>query len=523
MVEKMVKRGLGGLAAMLLCASAAYAANVETMGIGAMNTGQAGAVSAYCDNVFAAYYNPAGLSLIEKPTLSAGAIYYNAKVKVYGWNVETQGKNDNIADDIRDYESDTMDIFSPSLGFAMPVTDTLSFGVAAYTPYGLHVTWDKDPAKSPSSAYAWESYYGRVAVTPTLAYKIGDRFSVGVGVSIGRSVSEAGKSVEYHDQFSAVANARAIAEGSGRDYLLPSDLVQGTQVAVGTAYAFNGDGSMENAKAMAAGATLLDGAQFKMEATDDVNYSLNVGVMYRPIDQLSFGLTYRGRADGDFEGDVFITDATVIDPTTGQPMRVNLDGTVEMKYDHPEQVQAGVRWFASEKLSVEADVTWTGWSVNDRQVEHVVLKDVPVPVVDDAGTITGFDVQDMPSTFDHARDWEDTTAYRLGVAYQATRTLAFRAGYTYDPSPIPDETFEFGWPDTDRNVYTLGLGWQINQRWNLDAVLQHVISTEKRRIAGVSHELNDNYAKAYGDPDTKVYCRDEGILWGAGLTMTYTF
>ena len=82
MVERMVKKGVVLLASMVVGTASAMAANVETMGIGAANTAQAGAVSAYCDNVYAAYYNPAGLTLIEKPTLSVGAIYYNAKIKI---------------------------------------------------------------------------------------------------------------------------------------------------------------------------------------------------------------------------------------------------------------------------------------------------------------------------------------------------------------------------------------------------------------------------------------------------------
>ncbi|WP_300671828.1 outer membrane protein transport protein [Desulfoluna sp.] len=490
-VEKMVKKGWVVLAAVVLTASSALAANIETMGIGVMNTGQAGAVSAYCDNVFAAYYNPAGLTLIEKPTLTAGSMVYHAQIKVYDWNVTGYPtdpayggafENGNVAKGPLDFDSDEMVVASPSLGFAMPMTDKISLGVAVYTPYGLRVTWDKDPANSPSSAYAWESYYGRVAFTPTLAYKVSDKFSVGVGVSLGRSVSEAGKTVEFSD--GAKAGLVSIAKQA--------------------------DASEEDKK-NAFGAMMFDGAQMKLEATDDFNYSFNVGLMYRPIEQLSFGLTYRGRTETDFEGDVMVKNATAINPANLQPISgqggLNLDGSVKMEFDHPEQVQAGVRWFANEKLEIEADVTWTGWSVNKRQDENITL------------LVGG---KEMFQTFKHDRYWEDTTAYRLGASYQATEAFSFRAGYTYDPSPVPDETFEFGWPDTDRNVYALGMGWKINDRWMMDAVLQHIISTEKRPTTGGSTELNTNYKGVYG-PGAKVSCKDEGILWGAGVSLTYSF
>jgi len=106
-------------------------------------------------------------------------------------------------------------------------------------------------------------------------------------------------------------------------------------------------------------------------------------------------------------------------------------------------------------------------------------------------------------------------------SYQATEAFAFRAGYAYDPSPVPEETFDMGWPDTDRNLYSLGMGWQINERWMLDAVLQHIISTSKR-LTDNSHNMDDNYGDAYWK-SASVSMKDEGILWGAGVTVTYTF
>ncbi|VVS94351.1 OmpP1/FadL family transporter [Desulfoluna spongiiphila] len=495
-VEKMVKKGLVVLAAVVMTASSAYAANVETMGIGSMNTAQAGAVAAHADNVFAAYYNPAGLTLIEKPTLSASVMFYDAQIKVYDWNVTTAGSNPNVPKGPMDFESDEMSIVSPSMGFAMPLTDKITLGVAAYTPYGMSVTWDKNTTKNPGAAYAWESTFGRVAVTPTLAYKVSDKFSVGVGVSLGRSVSDAGKTVEYSPETHVELNTKLVA----------AKTAAATAAGAGDTAGAAAYGKLaEEIGTKAYGLALLDGSHLKMETTDDFNYSFNAGIMYRPIEQLSFGLTYRGRTDADFEGD--ITVSNVMGGTVD-----NLDGTVTMEFDHPEQVQAGVRWFATSKFSMEADVTWTGWSVNDKQIEKAVIN-VPDPI--NGGTVA------MEETFEHDRDWDDTTAYRLGISYQATDAFAFRAGYAYDPSPVPEETFDMGWPDTDRNIYSVGMGWQINERWMLDAVVQHIISTSKR-LTNESKEMDKNYTSVYGAP-ASVSLKDEGILWGAGLTVTYTF
>ena len=504
-VERMVKKGVVILAALILGVSSAMAANVETMGIGAMNTAVAGAVAAYCDNVYAAYYNPAGLTLIEKPTVSTGALYYNAKVKISDWDYKKRaGSNTRLDGGPTSFESDTMNLLVPDMGFSVPVSKKLTFGMAAYAPYGLHVTWEKDPSKNPGAAYAWESKYGRFAVTPTLAYKISDKLSVGVGVSLGRSESKAGKTVTYQEGLVAKSTSAADVEAA----------IQGA-----VRYA----GSKAGATKLVGMATLLNGAHLTMDAADDFNHSFNVGMMYRPVETFSFGLTFRSRTEARFEGDVNITGAS--------GGAANYKGEVEMDYDHPEQLQAGVRWFATPKLSVEFDTTWTGWSTNKKQVEKVSLHNVVAPVAGDKG---GFETvvidgvehvkmapTDMAMSFTHDRNWKDTFSYRLGVIYEATPTLTLRGGYAYDPSPVPDATFDLGWPDTDRNMFSFGLGWKISDTWTLDAVLQHVRSTKKRAVSG-SKELDPIYSNAFASP-TGVSLKDQGILWGAGVTLTYSF
>ncbi|MDY0131654.1 MAG: outer membrane protein transport protein, partial [Desulforegulaceae bacterium] len=177
--------------AIIFCftAASAYAGSVETFGIGAKETAQGKAVAAQADTPFAVYYNPAGLTQIEGPTFSAGAVFYNAdvtskmKVKAADGSVLMAGDN----------ETDNDTLINPALGYAMPITDRVSFGVAAYSPYGLTIESNKNPYENPISFFAWESHYVRVAVTPTVAYKFSDKLSFGFGVSLGQSECNAGR------------------------------------------------------------------------------------------------------------------------------------------------------------------------------------------------------------------------------------------------------------------------------------------------------------------------------------------
>ncbi|MBI9090407.1 MAG: outer membrane protein transport protein [Desulfobacterium sp.] len=432
------------LTVVLLVASNSHAGVVQTFGIGANATAQGEAVVAHANDPFAVYYNPAGLTLIKKPMVTTGVMIYDARVEITNFRLNSSaapGANFNTGPS--DFESDCDPIYNPNIGFAMPINDKWGFGIAVYAPYGLHLEWDKDYTKNPGALYASESKYARKVLTPAFGYKVTDKLAVGFGISLGQSISDAGKTYPPNP-----------AMGPSPTYL-------------------------------------------KLESEDDFNWSFNVGVMYRPIDKVSLGVTYRSRAEGDFDGDVLRNEVKI--------------STVTMDYDHPECVQAGVRYFASKDLSVEFDMTWTRWGILDEQVEKT-------PIAPGGG-------------FHHDRNWNDEIQYKIGLEWKITDAFALRTGYTYDPTPVPNSTFDLGWPDTDRNVYNIGFGWDITERWRLDGVIQHVRSTSVRQINGDSGELNHVYGPivsggtggAIPADTVAVAFGDEGILWGYGMNLSYTF
>lgn len=68
--ERLSAIGTAYLAALLLFAAPAYAA-FEDLGAGARGPGMGNAFTAVADDVYAIYYNPAGLALLERPELAA--------------------------------------------------------------------------------------------------------------------------------------------------------------------------------------------------------------------------------------------------------------------------------------------------------------------------------------------------------------------------------------------------------------------------------------------------------------------
>ena len=470
-----MRKGLVSFAIMVLAVLVATvtvrAGNVDTYGIGAKATALGGAFSAYADDPFAAYYNPAGLTQIEKPTLSMGANVVKPVIRVYDYRVTGMDYvPDGVVGPANMYDQSRL-LVVPHLGFAMPIGEGFSAGVAAYVPYGLDIQWKKDVAATglgsgfccnPGSYNSYRSYYLREVVSPTLAYKFHDKFSVGAGLSFGKSKS--GVERLAFSPLSSLHNKRVITE--------------------------------------------LD---------DDFNWSFNVGLMYKPVDFLVFGLTYRGRTDTKFEGTTKMKgvggEITVM--TEGGPLTVPLSNTkvrAKTEIDHPEQIQAGIRYIPSEKISIEADVTWTHWSVIDGYTVKFNRPFLNVPAL---GPMNPAKTSEY-----FKRDWDDTIQFRLGAEWKVNTMIALRGSYLYDPTPIPDRTMDIQWPDADKHTFALGTGLNFG-RISVDATIQYTWIPEKRKIKGESANLNDTYEKGGGDP--RVALEADGHLWGGAMTLNYTF
>ena len=68
----------------------------------------------------------------------------------------------------------------PNLYFTMDLTEKLKYGFAITAPFGLATDYDRDWV---GRYQAKESELVTVNINPSLAYKVNDSFSVGVGVS----------------------------------------------------------------------------------------------------------------------------------------------------------------------------------------------------------------------------------------------------------------------------------------------------------------------------------------------------
>ena len=155
-----------------------------------------------------------------------------------------------------------------------------------------------------------------------------------------------------------------------------------------------------------------------------------VGVMYRPEAEkrLSFGLVWKSQVDLDFEG--------TGDFDMAQPYRSQLppDGDISTTLHLPMSIGGGVAFRPNEKIELEANAVWINWKKFDT---------IDIKLADGRHTV-------------QPQDYKNTVTLRVGGEYKINPKAAVRAGYIYDPTPVPGTTLSARLPDINRHDVTLG-------------------------------------------------------------------
>jgi long-chain fatty acid transport protein len=163
-----------------------------------------------------------------------------------------------------------------------------------------------------------------------------------------------------------------------------------------------------------------------------------VGVMYRPEAEkrLSFGLTYKSQVNLDFDGKG--------DFDMAEPYRSQLppDGDISTTLHLPMSIAGGVAFRPNEKIEVEANAVWINW----KKFETI---DITLP--DGSHSV-------------QPQDYKNTVTLRVGGEYKINPKAAVRAGYIYDPTPVPGTTLSARLPDINRHDVTVGGSYLVTPK-----------------------------------------------------------
>lgn len=208
----------------------------------------------------------------------------------------------------------------PTSYYANKLSDRFAFGIGVTTLFGLITDWRDRPV----TFFAQTSELVTFVVNPNVAFKIGDRWSLGLGVSfVDAEIKEFSREV-------------------------PVEL----------------DGNPFNGPEVV-GFSNLTGSG------DEIGWNVAVS---RRGPGWSFGFSYRSDVTVGIEGDIAFSD---FGPLAG--LFRDSPGTADL--DLPDLAAIGVAWGGSRGWTYEFDVTWIGWSVFDTLVIDV-QNEVPGVVED---------------------------------------------------------------------------------------------------------------------------------------------
>ena len=446
---------------LLFTASTSFAAGFRLPEAGVKAMGMGFAFTAQADDPSAIYFNPAGLTQLKGQNIMVGVTY----VRENGG--EFTGTTPLTGGATASETQKSLNFYIPNLYYTRTTSDGyIAYGVGVFAPFGLGQEYENENT-SIFRNQVTKIDLQTIVVNPTIAFKINEMLSVGVGVDF--------------------MYGKAKLNGT------PVQPSLGDNTAGGNNNLYNMD----------------------MEA-DTTAWGYNFGVLLKPTSNIKMGFNYRSPFTLEFnDGDIDISDISQANrvafagpgafgtnslSTNAFGGRTSYSGKGKTKVALPATATLGVAYTAG-RFTVEADADWTFWSsyksltIERPRVLATVYTGVATPPTTQVPVL---------GTTTSNKNWSDVCALRLGAEYRVTDPLAVRAGFVYDPTPVPSETMGPELPDADRLNYMLGVGYKIGA-WTIDVAGMYIDKFDRTTT-------NPQFSGTW-----------KGDAWLAGLDIGYRF
>jgi len=191
----------------------------------------------------------------------------------------------------------------------------------------------------------------------------------------------------------------------------------------------------------------------------------NFGVLWSGIETRA-GLSYRSAIKHRLKGTVDFSNPP--QAAVFSPMFTDTD--VQAPITMPEVVSLSAIHNWTPQFTMLSDITYTRWS-RIKQFQF----DYANPAQPD-------------QTLD--KNWKDTTRFALGFDYKVKTQWNAQWGIAYEPSAIPDSTFDPSIPISDAIWFTAGANYQYTKNLALNFGLVHIMF--RRRDVNLSGTYGEN-------------------------------
>lgn len=427
------------------------------------------------------YSNPAALTELEGANFSGGVnlIYATSRYS----DASAQSAN-GMAVSGRDSGKLTLSELVPFAFYTDHISDNLSWGIGVYAPFGLSSDYHDDWV---GRYFADETAIKVVAMQPTVAYKLNEAWSVGLGININYAEGTLSKYKDHSGLCELGTNINALygADVYNAAYCGSHYQVNGDDLAAGYNFGIHADlGSTK--LALVYHSEVKYNLKGDSEITNTPITGANVAgnpnfIIARPE------LPAVSVATGKLAANSYLSEQSKLDLTTPASLAFSADQKV------------------TELFSVQASVTWTGWS----SFESIDI------VSDDSTPSISLSTQ-MPQNLNKTgyigyipEHWNDTWSFSLGTTVLYNDELSLRTGLAYDENPISTSHKTARVPTADRIWWTWGATWDLSAAQSVDFAYGYMWMN---KVSIDEHEYNANGDRIYNSGVQANYRNNAQVL-----------
>jgi long-chain fatty acid transport protein len=198
---------------------------------------------------------------------------------------------------------------------------------------------------------------------------------------------------------------------------------------------------------------------------DTIEYGYNLAMTYKPTSDINLAMTYRSNIDLNEEG-----EANLYVDELGEQYGASV--TVPL----PAALNLAVSKTWENKYTVELNYERTYWSTYKQL---------------DFNYDTTLSNEILISSFDDPKDrnWKDTDTFRVGVTAKVTPAITVMAGYAKDETPVNKENLSYELPDSDADIYSLGVRIQHDEHLSYGIAYLH---DEKESFSVTAENQNES-------------------------------
>ena len=322
----------------------------------------------------------------------------------------------------------------PHIFASHQINDSTWVGLAVTIPYGLATDYGDDFKRKELGTDAKITV---INFNPNVAWKLNDKFSLGAGLALQYvdakfGVGYEGNGLKLHNEYSA----------------------------------------------------------------DNFTWGWNVGMMWAPVENVRFGISYRSETKHATNGDLKTSGSDTL--SIGQSFAFGGTYDASVTVSGPAWAMFNAAWDVNDYLSLYATFRWADWSSFKRlqtqspelnqSISNIVKVDPTI------GTVLG---QVAGALGDIHNNWVDTYLYSVGYDLRVNDFWTLRGGVAYETSAIGDpKTRTALIPDADRWWFAIGSSFHWSKNFQTDVAFAHLHGVHERSL--YDHTSGANYGNEVG-------------------------